>query len=276
VTKESRSSSRPATSIRANRLRPALCALGQRAGRPRAGAPAVARDGGNYSALRQGRAALDLRSRVWWDRPRAGVCHPNTRARALHGPRRRVACYPANCGVTVARVIERECVEDVAYRVIAANQRPDHTTIARFRQRHETALADLFGQVLGLCAQAGLVKAGVIAIDGTKVHANASQHAARRSPGRSLARLWRPTGSRTSSMGASAATSCRLSFPQSRAGGAGCVRLNVASMRNVPPRPSQSRVRALSAFGNQNADWRRNSLSSAPRTRLMRPTVRAG
>jgi hypothetical protein len=63
--------------------------------------------------------------------------------------------------------------------VIAANQRPDHTTIARFRQRHETALADLFGQVLGLCAQAGLVKAGVIAIDGTKVHANASQHAAR-------------------------------------------------------------------------------------------------
>jgi len=52
-------------------------------------------------------------------------------------------------------------VEDVAYRVIAANQRPDHTTIARFRQRHEAALSDLFGQVLELCAQAGLVKVGV-------------------------------------------------------------------------------------------------------------------
>jgi transposase len=82
-------------------------------------------------------------------------------------------------GQRSSRVIERECVEDVAYRVIAANQRPDHTTIARFRQRHEAALADLFGQVLGLCAEAGLVKVGVVAIDGTKVYANASQHAAR-------------------------------------------------------------------------------------------------
>jgi len=82
-------------------------------------------------------------------------------------------------GQRSSRVIERECVGDVAYRVIAANQRPDHTTIARFRQRHETALADLFGQVLELCAEAGLVKVGLVAIDGTKVHANASQHAAR-------------------------------------------------------------------------------------------------
>jgi hypothetical protein len=82
-------------------------------------------------------------------------------------------------GQRSSRVIERECVEDVAYRVIVANQRPDHTTIARFRQRHETALADLFSQVLELCAQVGLVKVGVIAIDGTKMRANASQHAAR-------------------------------------------------------------------------------------------------
>jgi hypothetical protein len=77
------------------------------------------------------------------------------------------------------RVIERECVEDVAYRVIAANQRPDHTTIARFRQRHEDAIAGLFGEVLALCAEAGLVGVGVIAVDGTKVHANASQHSNR-------------------------------------------------------------------------------------------------
>jgi hypothetical protein len=70
-------------------------------------------------------------------------------------------------------------MEDVATRVICANQRPDHTTIARFRQRHEAALAGLFGEVLALCAEAGLVRVGVVAIDGTKVHANASQHATR-------------------------------------------------------------------------------------------------
>src|SRR5918995_1002948 len=63
--------------------------------------------------------------------------------------------------------------------VAALNQRPDHTTIARFRQRHETALAELFGEVLALCADAGLVRVRVIAVDGTKVHANASPQATR-------------------------------------------------------------------------------------------------
>ena len=67
-------------------------------------------------------------------------------------------------------------MEDVACRVIAARQAPDHATIARFRVRHEEALADLFTEVLWLCKQAGLVKVGLIAIDGTKVHANASHH----------------------------------------------------------------------------------------------------
>jgi hypothetical protein len=79
-------------------------------------------------------------------------------------------------GERSSRGIERKCVEDVAYRVIAAQQKPDHATIARFRARHEDALAELFSEVLGLCKQAGLVKVGVIAIDGTKVHANASHH----------------------------------------------------------------------------------------------------
>ena len=63
--------------------------------------------------------------------------------------------------------------------MIAANRAPDHATIARFVVRHEAALAGLFGEVLSLCADAGLVKVGVIAIDGTKVHANASQHSNR-------------------------------------------------------------------------------------------------
>jgi transposase len=101
--------------------------------------------------------------------------------RAAHDPAMMVAlllyCYAI--GERSSRRIERRCVEDVATRVICANQVPDHTTIARFRQRHETALGGLFGEVLELCGEAGLVQVGVIAIDGTKVQANASQHATR-------------------------------------------------------------------------------------------------
>jgi transposase len=101
--------------------------------------------------------------------------------RAAHEPAMMVALllYAYAIGERSSRRIERRCVEDVAARVICANQRPDHTTIARFRQRHESALAGLFGEVLMLCAEAGMVKVGVVAIDGTKVHANASQHATR-------------------------------------------------------------------------------------------------
>jgi hypothetical protein len=76
-------------------------------------------------------------------------------------------------GMRSSRVIERGCVEDVAFRVVAAQQRPDHATIARFIERHEAALAGLFGEVLLLCARSGLAKVGVIAIDGTKVQATA-------------------------------------------------------------------------------------------------------
>src|SRR3954451_8681734 len=78
-------------------------------------------------------------------------------------------------GTRSSRAIERACVEDVACRVIAAHQRLDHATIARFVERHERALAGVFGEVLALCADAGLATVGVIAIDGTKVHANASR-----------------------------------------------------------------------------------------------------
>src|SRR5919106_5633270 len=101
--------------------------------------------------------------------------------RAAHDPAMMVAlllyCYAL--GERSSRRIERRCVEDIAARVICANRVPDHTTIARFRQRHEAALAELFGEVLWLCAEAGLVRVGVIAVDGTKVHANASHHATR-------------------------------------------------------------------------------------------------
>ena len=73
-----------------------------------------------------------------------------------------------------SRGIERACWEDVAFRVIAAQRTPDHSTIAEFRRRHELDIAGLFDDVLGLCREAGLVSVGVITIDGTKIKANAS------------------------------------------------------------------------------------------------------
>jgi transposase len=105
----------------------------------------------------------------------------NGQGRAAHDPAMMVALllYSYAIGERSSRRIERRCVEDVATRVICANQAPDHATIARFRQRHERALAGLFGEVLALCAEAGLVRVGVIAVDGTKVHANASERATR-------------------------------------------------------------------------------------------------
>jgi hypothetical protein len=79
-------------------------------------------------------------------------------------------------GTRSSRIIERACSEDVAFRVIAAQQRPDHATIARFVERHQSALAGLFGEVLTLCARSGLAQVGVLAVDGTKVQANASRN----------------------------------------------------------------------------------------------------
>lgn len=85
-----------------------------------------------------------------------------------------VLVYAYATGERSSRRIERRLVDDVAYRVLAANQWPDHATLARFRRRHQQAIAALFGQVLGLCVKAGLVDTGVVAIDGTKVAADAS------------------------------------------------------------------------------------------------------
>src|SRR3954469_14147199 len=101
--------------------------------------------------------------------------------RPAHDPAMMVALllYGYAIGERSSRRLERRCVEDVPTRVICANQAPDHTTIARFRQRHEVPLAELFGEVLGLCAEAGLVRVGVLAVDGTKVHANAAPQATR-------------------------------------------------------------------------------------------------
>src|SRR6476469_4382748 len=98
--------------------------------------------------------------------------------RAAHDPAMMVALlsYAYAVGVRSSRAIERRCCDDVAFRVITANQAPDHATIARFRVRHEDAVAGLFGEVLALCARSGLVKVGVVAVDGTKIAAAATHH----------------------------------------------------------------------------------------------------
>ncbi len=79
-----------------------------------------------------------------------------------------------------SRRIESYCQTDVAYKVIMANQRPDHSTISRFRQYNAGELKKLFFEVLRLCAEAGLVKLGHVSLDGTKVKANASLSANRK------------------------------------------------------------------------------------------------
>jgi transposase len=94
--------------------------------------------------------------------------------RAAYEPSLMVALvlYAFATAVRSSRAIERHCRQDVAYRVITGNLVPDHATIARFIDRHQQALAALFSEVLKLCDKAGLVKPGVVSIDGTRIAGN--------------------------------------------------------------------------------------------------------
>jgi transposase len=85
-------------------------------------------------------------------------------------------------GERSSRVIEKRCVRDVAYRVIAGGLHPDHATIARFRATHEKTLGGLFSQVLRLLAAEGMVSLGTLSLDGTKLAGNAAQKANRTLP----------------------------------------------------------------------------------------------
>lgn len=95
-------------------------------------------------------------------------------------PRMMVALlvYGYSVGVTSSRKLERKCHEDIAFRVLAGGEQPDHTAVCEFRRIHLDALAGFFLQVLKLCQKAGLVRLGHVALDGTKVKANASKHKA--------------------------------------------------------------------------------------------------
>ena len=102
------------------------------------------------------------------------------RGQAAYAPEMmlRLLLYGYCSGVYSSRKIETRTYEDVAFRYLSADQHPDHDTIAEFRRRHLDALAGLFKQALLLCEKAGLVKLGHVAIDGTKIKANASKHKA--------------------------------------------------------------------------------------------------
>ena len=102
------------------------------------------------------------------------------RGLAAYDPRMmvRLLIYGYCRGVASSRRIERATHEDVAFRYLAADEHPDHDTIADFRKEHLANLSELFVQVLRLCQQAGLVKLGHVALDGTKIKANASKHKA--------------------------------------------------------------------------------------------------
>jgi transposase len=104
-----------------------------------------------------------------------GHGHPAYHPKALPG----VLLYAYAVGVRSSRQIERRLTEDVAFRVLAANQTPDHVTIARFRVRHERALAGFLVASLKLCAAAGMVRVGTVALDGTKLAGNAAERANR-------------------------------------------------------------------------------------------------
>jgi transposase len=86
--------------------------------------------------------------------------------------------YAYCVGVFSSRRIERATYEDVAFRVITAGHNPDFTRISEFRRTHLAAFHDVFRQTVGLCQKAGLIKLGLVALDGTKVQANASKHKA--------------------------------------------------------------------------------------------------
>lgn len=98
------------------------------------------------------------------------------RGQAAYDPGMMIALlvYAYSNGIQSSRAIERLCERDIGFKVIAGDEKPDHTTISRFRQENGEALKELFTAALKLCAKAGLVKLGVVALDGTKIKADAA------------------------------------------------------------------------------------------------------
>lgn len=101
---------------------------------------------------------------------------PDGRGQEAYDPAMMLALlvYAYSNGIQSSRAIERLCERDIGFKVIAGDEKPDHTTISRFRQDNGKALEELFTSALKLCAKAGLVKVGLVALDGTKMKADAA------------------------------------------------------------------------------------------------------
>ncbi|RAN69336.1 IS5/IS1182 family transposase [Bacillus sp. SRB_336] len=114
------------------------------------------------------------------DLTRFYASHKKAKGQPPYDPRLmlRIVLYGYCVGVRSSREVERACTDVVAFRWLAAQQAPDFRSIARFRERHLAALANVFLQALELCQAAGMVSLGKVALDGTKVRANASRHKA--------------------------------------------------------------------------------------------------
>ena len=123
---------------------------------------------------------LDLAGELDLEEIHAIYRQKDPRGEKAYEPRMMVVLllYAYCVGLPSSRKIEKACWEDAAFRVLTGNQQPDHSRISDFRRRHLPALAGLFIQVLRLCQKAGLVSLGTVALDGTKVKANASKHKA--------------------------------------------------------------------------------------------------
>ena len=106
--------------------------------------------------------------------------YAKTKGQPPYDPRLMVALLLYACcrGIYSSRRIEIACEERLDFRALVGSERPDHSTIAQFRQDHRDALGELFVQVLQICRDAGMAKLGHVSLDGTKVQANASKHAA--------------------------------------------------------------------------------------------------
>jgi transposase len=123
---------------------------------------------------------LDLASELDLGAIHAYYQQKDPRGEKAYDPRMMVVLllYAYCVGLPSSRRIEKACWEDAAFRVLTGNQQPDHSRISDFRRRHLGALAGLFVQVLKVCQKAGLVSLGHVALDGTKIRANASKHKA--------------------------------------------------------------------------------------------------
>ena len=199
----------------------------------------------------------------------------------------KVLLYGYCTGVASSRRIAQRLHEDIAFRVLAANNTPDFRTVSDFRKDHLAALAELFLQVLELCRQAGLVKLGHVALDGTKVRANASKHKAMsygpmkereaqlESEVAELLRRAQEVDEEEDQRyaGTSGGMSCRRNWPSGRAG---CGRSGRPRRRWRPRHRQQRSGPKLKTGGIRGCPMTRRSATSPTRTPGLCPCPEGG